>query len=158
MSFTPVPTVIDGEDLTDDFTLAVKDAADELQKLKSDGETAPDDGTATVGTTPKVVDSITLPDQGPGRLHVWWDGTLSKTVATDRFGMTLGVNGGAVFYTSVAPNPGSETLEPRQLSGSVAVTGATTVDVTVTRGSGTGTATVSGGSQCSMHYIFVPAP
>lgn len=160
MAFNTVPAVVAGNKITAEWGNDVSTAAGELQTMSSSGETGPDSAGPTSGTTPLTIDTATFADPGiAGRLHVWANALITKTVSTDRFTIDIQV-AGATICASSEPNAGGATFVPLRASGSAAIAGgsASTIDVILTRASGTGTATVGSGTQCVLHWIFIPAP
>jgi hypothetical protein len=162
MAFTVVPTIVDGDDATDDFPIAVKAVADQLSTIKALGEVGPDSAGPTVGTTPLTVDTITIPAPGiAGHVVAWGTAVFTKTVAGDAFSLTLQIAASSrCTWRSPNLSAGNPTVEAGAVIGSHAVNGLTdiVIDIILTRIAGTGTATVGAGSNASLGYIFVPAP
>lgn len=160
MAFTDVTTVVAGNKITADWGNDVAAACDELQELASSGEQGPDSAGPTSGTTPLTVDTATFAASDvAGRLHVFANLVITKSVSTDRFTITLEIAGTEACVSTEA-NAGGATVVPLRASGQVlvAASSAATINVIVTRASGSGTATVSAGTQCVLHWIFIPEP
>jgi hypothetical protein len=127
-------------------------------KPSSNGESGPDSAGPTSAATPLTFDTDTVTDRGvAGRLNVWASVVYTKTVATDRFFILILVDGTAIA-TVHEMSPAASAAVAMSPTGSAAIAaGAShTIAVTITRSSGTGTATVAAGSQCTLHWIFVP--
>lgn len=101
----------------------------------------------TSGTTALVVDSFTFPTLTT-QLQIWTFTALnfSKTVATDVFSLATRFNGAAAF--SVLDRVGASNASMVNHSGPHTAAAATTplIELLLTRSSGTGTATVTGGA------------
>lgn len=155
MPYTTVPTVVDGDPLTDDFTLAVKDAVDELQKLRSGIDFSAASTGPTSGTTRLVINTISVPDLGVGTLHAWAQVLYSKTVGTDVFDFDVNVSSttwrsrGFVSSTSALSY---------SVCGAWSITGAVSLTTGLTRTAGTGTATITEAGFTFTKWLFVPAP
>jgi len=124
----------------------------------SGGKTGATNAGPTSGTTSLTFDTITLPAPGiPGRLHAWSNGQHTKTVGTDRFSLVLLIDGDSISNVDNQA-PDATTSWPWSMSGSAAIDGASdaVITATITRASGTGTASIAAATRCVLHYIFIP--
>lgn len=160
MAFAVVPTIVDGDDATDDFPQAVKAVADQLSTIKASGETGPDTPGPTVGGNALVIDTITIPAPGvAGFVVAFGSAAWAKTVGTDRFTLSLII--ALSLRAAVAePSPTNVGTAYHNVIGGVAVNGLAdiVVDVQLQRVVGTGTATAAAGVFSSLGYIFIPQP
>lgn len=148
-------------DTTDDGSNAMTQTLGDARyhrsdELVSDGEMGADAAGPTVGTTALTVDTITVPNLGPGRVHVWSMLYIDKTVATDRFFVAVSVAGSVVgqAFEIAAPNASRHQFI---VSASTPITGSALINVDVARLSGTGTAAPNAtASAHTLHYIFIP--
>jgi len=118
------------------------------------------DGTTTIGNAGPgaaefTVQTLTMAAPAlAGRVHAFVNIIFSKTVGTDRFGVSVKIDGNVVGGTLEDSAPATTTKHV-QTSGSATVdtSGTVPVVVTVARTAGTGTATVT---SLAFHYIFIP--
>ena len=142
MSYTAVPTVVDGDDLTEDFTLAVKDAVDELQLLLPKTFTANiSSAPVTSGTTTLVMWSLSIPAQDvAGTVLVWMLSGGNQSVGTDIFDLGPSFDGGTNF-SAINRRTGTGTAPGTLINAYAALAASTamTVSACAKRQSGTGT-------------------
>lgn len=159
------PSVITG--IQDDITDIEADVATlqaditPLNALVSNGETGPDSAGPTSGTNVLTYDTDTTPSiPAAGRLHVWVSCAYTKSATADRFTVAITIDGTTV---ATAPEPnlsaGQPTVVQIATSGSLAIAGGSThtINATIVRSAGSGTATVSASTQAVLHWIFIPS-
>lgn len=157
MTFTPLPTVTDGDDLLDDWGNSASSAVTELQGIGAASATGA--AITTSGTTEATVATVAFTPDVDGVLMCFGHLYRTQTVAGDQFDVRLLVNGVGIAYHRSSPNTTSPTtVNP---VGMIAVTAgvAQTITMTIARQAGTGTATTLALNILNrLAYLFIPAP
>jgi len=127
--------------------------------VRSGGRVGPDNAGPTVGSNPLSFFTENLPDFGvSGRLHVWCSAYYSKTVSSDRFNVSIWIDGvQQAIQAESNPTSGNPTVVPLSPSVSLPIAAGThTIQCALTRGVGTtGTATPASGAQCTFQWEFI---
>jgi hypothetical protein len=161
MAYTVVPSVIDGDDLTDDFTLSVKDAVDELQEANIAVDFTPvgntDGDTSGLGNNwITLTSSLSVPAWATSAIITMCvTGVHSITAASSyllisKIGGTTGTGAGFIAWGATGDRRGVTWVTA--LSGFS--TGTNTLVVHATRTAGTGQARADTTSRLSASIVW----